>query len=106
MTTKRQQWRQNILDELRDLGSGFTTGDLAVWAASRKVGLLGLSDRREYVFTYDLDAESPIAQVPLTMPVRLESWSSRDLHPIFQMNLPSHWKNCCRTQTRRSCFMS
>jgi len=22
------------------------------------------------------------------MPVRLESWSSRDLHPIFQMNLP------------------
>ena len=28
------------------------------------------------------------AQVSLTMPVRLESWVSRDLHPIFQMNLP------------------
>lgn len=27
--TKRQQWRQNILDELGDLGGGFTTGDLA-----------------------------------------------------------------------------
>ena len=28
------------------------------------------------------------AQVSLTMPVRLESWVSHDLHPIFQMNLP------------------
>lgn len=31
---------------------------------------------------------APDAQVSLTMPVRLESWVSRDLHPVFQMNLP------------------
>lgn len=31
---------------------------------------------------------SPEAHVSLTMPVRLESWVSRDFHPIFQMNLP------------------
>ena len=33
-------------------------------------------------------AKAPDAQVSLTMPVRLESWVSRDLHPVFQMNLP------------------
>ena len=26
--------------------------------------------------------------VSLTMPVRLQSWTDRALHPIFQMNLP------------------
>jgi serine/threonine-protein kinase HipA len=62
---------------------------LAVWADSYRAGLLDRSsDAREYVFTYDYAAEAPIAQVSLTMPVRLESWNSRDLHPVFQMNLP------------------
>ncbi len=62
---------------------------LAVWAAGHKAGLLDRSsDRRQYVFAYHPAAESPVAQVSLTMPVRLESWVSRDLHPIFQMNLP------------------
>ena len=62
---------------------------LAVWASAHKAGLLDRSpSQREYVFSYDPTVESPTAQVSLTMPVRLESWSSRDLHPIFQMNLP------------------
>lgn len=62
---------------------------LAVWAADQRAGLLGRStDWRRYVFVYDPAAVPPDAQVSLTMPVRLESWLSRDLHPIFQMNLP------------------
>jgi serine/threonine-protein kinase HipA len=46
------------------------------------------ADQRQYVFTCDPTAIAPDAQVSLTMPIRLESWLSRDLHPIFQMNLP------------------
>jgi HipA N-terminal domain len=63
---------------------------LAVWAAEQRAGLLDrASVQRDYVFTYDLaTANSSVAQVSLTMPLRLESWTSRDLHPIFQMNLP------------------
>jgi serine/threonine-protein kinase HipA len=62
---------------------------LAVWAAENRSGLLEQSaDNRQYVFAYDLGVESPVAQVSLTMPVRLDSWTSRDLHPVFQMNLP------------------
>lgn len=62
---------------------------LAVWAAYRRAGLLDRTlDQRQYVFAYDQSVASPVAQVSLTMPVRLESWLSRDLHPIFQMNLP------------------
>jgi serine/threonine-protein kinase HipA len=60
---------------------------LAVWAAGKRSGLLARERRQEYVFAYSPDAEAE-AQVSLTMPVRLESWLSRDLHPIFQMNLP------------------
>ena len=62
---------------------------LSVWAADQRAGLLErVSEQSHYVFAYDPAAISPGAQVSLTMPVRLESWSSRDLHPIFQMNLP------------------
>lgn len=63
---------------------------LAVWAAEQRAGLLDrASGQRDYVFTYDLvAANSTVAQVSLTMPLRLESWTSRELHPIFQMNLP------------------
>ena len=60
---------------------------LAVWAANRRAGLLARELRQEYVFAYSQDVD-PGAQVSLTMPVRLESWVSRELHPIFQMNLP------------------
>jgi len=62
---------------------------LAVWAAACRAGLLDRTlDQRQYVFAYDQAAEPLDAQVSLTMPVRLESWLSRDLHPVFQMNLP------------------
>jgi serine/threonine-protein kinase HipA len=60
---------------------------LAVWAAGKRAGLLAREKRQEYVFAYTHDTSTD-AQVSLTMPVRLESWVSRDLHPIFQMNLP------------------
>ncbi len=60
---------------------------LAVWAVDKRAGLLARELRQEYVFAYSPDADADV-QVSLTMPVRLESWVSRDLHPIFQMNLP------------------
>src|SRR4030042_1554638 len=60
---------------------------LAVWGADKRSGLLARELRREYVFPYSPDADT-VAQVSLTMPVRLQSWVSRELHPIFQMNLP------------------
>ena len=62
---------------------------LAVWASSHKAGLLERSqDQRQYVFAYNPSTVMTDVQVSLTMPVRLESWLSRDLHPIFQMNIP------------------
>lgn len=60
---------------------------LAVWSADMRSGLLARETRNDYVFAYSQDADKS-AQVSLTMPVRLESWVSRELHPIFQMNLP------------------
>jgi len=60
---------------------------LAVWVANQRSGLLARESGGKYVFSYNQNAD-PGAQVSLTMPVRLESWTSRDLHPIFQMNLP------------------
>jgi serine/threonine-protein kinase HipA len=60
---------------------------LAVWASDKRSGLLARELRQEYVFTYPPDTDT-IAQVSLTMPIRLKSWTSRDLHPTFQMNLP------------------
>ncbi|MDI6726422.1 MAG: type II toxin-antitoxin system HipA family toxin [Smithellaceae bacterium] len=60
---------------------------LAVWAAKRRAGLLERQPGHKYVFAYDLGADAG-TQVSLTMPVRLESWGSRELHPIFQMNIP------------------
>lgn len=60
---------------------------LAVWSGNRRSGLLARDRQRKYVFAYEPDAGAD-AQVSLTMPVRLESWVSRELHPVFQMNLP------------------
>jgi serine/threonine-protein kinase HipA len=66
-----------------------STQPLAVWAAECRAGLLDRTpDHQQYVFAYDQSEASPDVQVSLTMPLRLESWLSRDLHPIFQMNLP------------------
>lgn len=61
---------------------------LAVWAGDLLSGLLEKPPSNQHVFAYDPEAVGPLAQVSLTMPVRLQSWVSRDLHPIFQMNLP------------------
>jgi len=60
---------------------------LTVWAADMRSGLLARETHNDYVFAYSQDADNS-AQVSLTMPVRLESWVSRELHPIFQLNLP------------------
>jgi serine/threonine-protein kinase HipA len=60
---------------------------LAVWAADQRSGLLAREKDREYVFAYAPEVGAN-GQVSLTMPVRLASWLSRELHPIFQMNLP------------------
>jgi serine/threonine-protein kinase HipA len=60
---------------------------LAVWAVDKRAGLLERQPADKYVFAYDPGATSD-EQVSLTMPVRLESWASHDLHPVFQMNLP------------------
>lgn len=61
------------------------TSTLAVWVGNRKTGLLERGE--QYVFNYLPGAEAEHA-VSLTMPVRLQSWVSRALHPVFQMNLP------------------
>lgn len=65
--------------------SGVTS--LAVWSDRRKAGILAREGRQQYVFAYAPEADDTSA-VSLTMPVRLESWISRELHPVFQMNLP------------------
>ncbi|MCF6180351.1 MAG: type II toxin-antitoxin system HipA family toxin [Geopsychrobacter sp.] len=58
---------------------------LHVWVDPTAVGLLAQTEQRKYVFSYKQNA---VEAVSLTMPVRLESWVSSELHPIFQMNLP------------------
>jgi serine/threonine-protein kinase HipA len=41
----------------------------------------------QYLFTYGSDAGSA-AEVSLLMPVRAQQYAYRELHPIFQMNMP------------------
>jgi serine/threonine-protein kinase HipA len=60
---------------------------LAVWTNNRVSGLLAKEKRHQYVFGYSPNITDEAA-VSLTMPVRLESWVSSELHPVFQMNLP------------------
>ncbi len=60
---------------------------LVVRVAGNRAGLLGREGRLRHIFAYGPSTPDS-AQVSLTMPVRLESWASRDLHPVFQMNLP------------------
>lgn len=63
-----------------------TSQSLAVWNNGEKTGILGQNDN--YFFNYLPD--TPVEHlVSLTMPHRLQSWvSERELHPIFQMNIP------------------
>lgn len=60
---------------------------LAVWSSENPAGRLARETKHRYVFAYD-PAAPESAQVSLTMPFRLQSWTSSDLHPVFQMNLP------------------
>lgn len=60
---------------------------LSVWIDNKRAGLLERQPNRKYVFAYHPDT-ADVLQASLTMPVRLESWVSRELHPVFQMNLP------------------
>lgn len=58
---------------------------LTVWIDDLLSGSLAQEGKRKYVFGYEKKIEEAVS---LTMPVRLESWVSPELHPIFQMNLP------------------
>ncbi|MBN8491251.1 MAG: type II toxin-antitoxin system HipA family toxin [Burkholderiales bacterium] len=49
-------------------------------------GVLALGDAG-YLFGYHPDAPKS-AEISLLMPQRMEQYASRELHPIFQMNLP------------------
>lgn len=59
---------------------------LDVYVQERLVGRL-VEEGRKFVFTYlpDIPADQFVS---LTMPVRAESYTWHELHPIFQMNLP------------------
>lgn len=46
-----------------------------------------LSSGTDYLFRYHEDAKAQAA-ISLLMPVRLDEYRHRELHPIFQMNLP------------------
>lgn len=58
---------------------------LQAWIEQKRIGQLAQETEKRHVFNYTSDATEAIS---LTMPVRLESWVSPDLHPTFQMNLP------------------
>ena len=59
---------------------------LAVATPQGRSGVLA-HERDDYFFGYDADA-SRSAEISLLMPRRAEQYASRELHPIFQMNLP------------------
>lgn len=44
-----------------------------------------LKETGRYIFNYEIEAKDIVS---LTMPLRSESWTSKTLHPIFQMNMP------------------
>lgn len=50
-------------------------------------GELSHSPAEDYLFRYGIGA-APDRQISLTMPIRDSGYTSRALHPIFQMNLP------------------
>jgi len=58
--------------------------DLKVFVNSALTGRLA-EEEDKYVFNYDAKARELVS---LTMPLRNESWTSKALHPIFQMNMP------------------
>lgn len=50
-------------------------------------GELSATESGDYLFRYGLDAVAQTS-ISLTMPVRDAAYTSRSLHPVFQMNLP------------------
>jgi serine/threonine-protein kinase HipA len=63
-----------------------TSQSLAVWNNGKKTGILGRNDNYFFNYLPDMPVEHLVS---LTMPHRLQSWvSERELHPIFQMNIP------------------
>ena len=56
---------------------------MQVYVNQTKTGTL--SKEEKYIFNYNAQAKDIVS---LTMPIRSESWSSQELHPIFQMNMP------------------
>ena len=61
---------------------------IKVWSDLILSGRLDRLNDRGTTFSYDPGAD-PLQAVSVTMPVRLQSWDSRQgLLPIFEMNLP------------------
>jgi serine/threonine-protein kinase HipA len=58
--------------------------NLKVYINKLHSGNLSFEDEK-YVFNYLQDSRDVVS---LTMPIRSSSWDSKNLHPIFQMNLP------------------
>lgn len=58
---------------------------LNVKVDSKSIGTLCF-EKEEYIFSYD--TQNVNSYISLTMPVRNKSWSSKKLHPIFEMHLP------------------
>ncbi len=61
-----------------------TNSHLDVFVNQKLTGSLCLEEHK-YIFNYNNKAKDLVS---LTMPVRAESWNSRALHPVFQMNMP------------------
>jgi serine/threonine-protein kinase HipA len=57
---------------------------LKVFVNEKETGKLSV-ENEQYVFNYDDKAEDVVS---LTMPIRSQSWVHKELHPIFQMNMP------------------
>lgn len=55
-----------------------------VFTNKKYCGEISFEDEK-YIFNYDNDATDIVS---LTMPIRKESWVSKKLHPIFEMNMP------------------
>ncbi|WP_321779175.1 type II toxin-antitoxin system HipA family toxin [Sulfurimonas sp.] len=58
--------------------------NLKVFINKSPSGYLSYEDEK-YIFNYNNQAKKLVS---LTMPIRNESWVSKKLHPIFQMNMP------------------
>ena len=57
---------------------------LKVYVNAKETGKLSVEDE-QYIFNYGGKAEDVVS---LTMPIRSQSWTHKELHPIFQMNMP------------------